>query len=204
VGVKDCCDVRPVETRQRRVLVAVLAANAIMFAVEIVAALVARSTSLLADSADMLGDVIVYAFSLYVVGRGVVWQTRAALLKGGVMALFGAGVLIEVLTKLVSGVTPDGGIMSAVGLLALAVNASVLAALWRHRADDLNMRSVWLCSRNDVIANCAVLLAALGVALTSSAWPDIVVGVGIAGLFIGSAVDVVRSAMSPLAGSRSS
>jgi len=93
--------------------------------------------------------------------------------------------------------------MSAVGLLALGVNASVLAALWRHRADDLNMRSVWLCSRNDVIANCAVLLAALGVTLTSSAWPDILVGVGIAGLFIGSAVDVVRSAMSPLAGSRS-
>jgi Co/Zn/Cd efflux system component len=203
VGVKDCCDVRPVESRQRRVLVAVLAANAIMFAVEIVAALVARSTSLLADSADMLGDVIVYAFSLYVIGRGVVWQTRAALLKGAVMALFGAGVLIEVLTKLVPGVTPDGGIMSAVGLLALTVNASVLAALWRHRADDLNMRSVWLCSRNDVIANCAVLLAALGVTLTSSAWPDILVGVGIAGLFIGSAVDVVRSAMSPLAGSRS-
>jgi Co/Zn/Cd efflux system component len=203
VGVKDCCDVRPVESRQRRVLIAVLAANAIMFAVEIVAALVARSTSLLADSADMLGDVIVYAFSLYVIGRGVVWQTRAALLKGAVMALFGAGVLIEVLTKLVSGVTPDGGIMSAVGLLALTVNASVLAALWRHRADDLNMRSVWLCSRNDVIANCAVLLAALGVTLTSSAWPDILVGVGIAGLFIGSAVDVVRSAMSPLAGSRS-
>lgn len=201
--MKDCCDVRPVESRQRRVLVAVLAANAIMFAVEIVAALVARSTSLLADSADMLGDVIVYAFSLYVIGRGVVWQTRAALLKGAVMALFGAGVLIEVLTKLVSGVTPDGGIMSAVGLLALTVNASVLAALWRHRADDLNMRSVWLCSRNDVIANCAVLLAALGVTLTSSAWPDILVGVGIAGLFIGSAVDVVRSAMSPLAGSRS-
>jgi Co/Zn/Cd efflux system component len=203
VGVKDCCDVRPVESRQRRVLVAVLAANAIMFAVEIVAALVARSTSLLADSADMLGDVIVYAFSLYVIGRGVVWQTRAALLKGAVMALFGAGVLIEVLTKLVPGVTPDGGIMSAVGLLALTVNASVLAALWRHRADDLNMRSVWLCSRNDVIANGAVLLAALGVTLTSSAWPDILVGVGIAGLFIGSAVDVVRSAMSPLAGSRS-
>ena len=202
--MKECCEVRPVEARQRRILIGVLAANAVMFAVEIVAALVAHSTSLLADSADMLGDVIVYAFSLYVIGRGVVWQTRAALLKGGIMAVFGAGVLVEAVAKLVSGVTPDGGIMSAIGLLALAVNASVLAALWRHRADDLNMRSVWLCSRNDVIANCAVLLAALGVTVTSSAWPDIVVGVGIAGLFIGSAVDVVRSAMSPLAGPRSS
>jgi len=202
--MKDCCEVRPVESRQRRTLIGVLAANAVMFAVEIVAALVAHSTSLLADSADMLGDVIVYAFSLYVIGRGVVWQTRAALLKGGIMAVFGAGVLVEAVAKLVSGVTPDGGIMSAIGLLALAVNAAVLAALWRHRADDLNMRSVWLCSRNDVIANGAVLLAALGVTLTSSAWPDIVVGLGIAGLFIGSAVDVVRSAMSPLAGSRSS
>jgi len=202
--MKDCCEVRPVESRQRRTLIGVLAANAVMFAVEIVAALVAHSTSLLADSADMLGDVIAYAFSLYVIGRGVVWQTRAALLKGGIMALFGAAVLVEAVAKLVSGVTPDGGIMSAIGLLALAVNAAVLTALWRHRADDLNMRSVWLCSRNDVIANGAVLLAALGVTLTSSAWPDIVVGLGIAGLFIGSAVDVVRSAMSPLAGSRSS
>jgi Co/Zn/Cd efflux system component len=202
--MKDCCEVHPVESRQRRILIGVLAANAVMFAVEIVAALVAHSTSLLADSADMLGDVIVYAFSLYVIGRGVVWQTRAALLKGGIMAVFGAGVLVEAAAKLVSGVTPDGGIMSAIGLLALAVNASVLAALWRHRADDLNMRSVWLCSRNDVIANGAVLLAALGVTFTGSAWPDIVVGLGIAGLFIGSAVDVVRSAMSPLAGSRSS
>jgi Co/Zn/Cd efflux system component len=201
--VKDCCDVRPVESRQRRILIAVLAANAIMFAIEVVAAVVAHSTALLADSADMLGDVIVYAFSLYVIGRGAVWQARAALLKGGVMALFGAGVLLEVVSKLVSDVKPDGGIMSAVGLLALTVNAAVLAALWRHRADDLNMRSVWLCSRNDVVANGAVLLAALGVMRTSSVWPDILVGFAIAGLFIGSAVDVVRAALSRVAVSRS-
>ena len=202
--MKECCGVRPVEGRQRRVLGAVLAVNAAMFVIELAGALVARSTSLLADSADMLGDVVVYAFSLYVIGRGSVWETRAALLKGGIMALFGAGVLLEVFAKLLHDVTPRGGVMSVVGLLALLANASVLAALWRHRADNLNMRSVWLCSRNDVIANVGVLLAAVGVMVTGAAWPDIVVGLGIAALFIGSAVDVLRAAAWPPAASQSS
>ena len=201
--MKECCDVRPVEHRQRRILSAVLAVNAAMFVIELAGALVARSTSLLADSADMLGDVIVYAFSLYVIGRGFVWETRAALLKGGVMALFGAGVLVEVFAKVLHGVTPHGGVMSVVALLALLANASVLAALWRHRADNLNMRSVWLCSRNDVIANAGVLLAAFGVTRTGAAWPDVVVGLAIAALFIGSAVDVLRAATWPAAASRS-
>ena len=197
--MRECCDVRPVHDRQRRVLTVVLAINAAMFVVELGSALVAHSTSLLADSADMLGDVIVYAFSLYVLGRGPAWQARAALLKGGIMALFGAAVLVEVTVKVLQGVTPRAEIMSLVGALALAANASVLVLLWRHRADDLNMRSVWLCSRNDVAANAGVLLAALGVTLTGAAWPDIAVGLGIAALFGASAVDVVRAALRPAA-----
>jgi Co/Zn/Cd efflux system component len=197
--MRECCDVRPVHDRQRRVLTVVLAINAAMFVVELGSALVAHSTSLLADSADMLGDVIVYAFSLYVLGRGPAWQARAALLKGGIMALFGVAVLVEVTVKVLHGVTPRAEIMSLVGALALAANASVLVLLWRHRADDLNMRSVWLCSRNDVAANAGVLLAALGVALTGAAWPDITVGLGIAALFGASAVDVVRAALRPAA-----
>ena len=176
---------------------AVLAINAAMFLVELVAGVLARSTALLADSADMLGDTIVYAFSLYVVGRGPAWQARAALLKGGVMAVFGAGILIEVGTKLVRGLTPSAEVMSGIALLALVANGTVLIALSRHRADDLNMRSVWLCSRNDVMANAGVVLAAIGVAITRSAWPDIAVGLGIATLFMASALGVIRAALRP-------
>jgi len=201
--VKDCCDIHPVHDDQRRVLRVVLAINVAMFFVELAAGLLAHSTALLADSADMLGDAIVYGFSLYVIGRGPAWQARAALLKGGIMAAFGVGILVEVGTKLARGVTPSADLMSGVGLLALAANASVLLFLWRHRADDINMRSVWLCSRNDVVANAGVILAALGVALTGSAWPDIAVGLAIAALFVISAVDVIRAALRPVASSRS-
>jgi Co/Zn/Cd efflux system component len=200
--MRDCCEARPVHDRQRLVLRVVLAVNLAMFVVELLAGLLARSTALVADSADMLGDAVVYAFSLYVIGRGPRWQARAALFKGSLMAAFGLAVLVEVATKLIGGVTPDAGIMSGIGLLALAANAAVLAALWRHRGDDLNMRSVWLCSRNDVVANGGVLVAALGVAVTDSAWPDIVIGLGLAGLFGASAASVIRAAVRPVAASR--
>jgi Co/Zn/Cd efflux system component len=137
-------------------------------------------------------DAIVYGFSLYVVGKGVVWQARGALLKGSVMAVFGAGILIEATLKVFRGVTPSADMMSSVGVLALAANLSVLVFLWKHRADDINMRSAWLCSRNDVVANGAVIAAAGGVALTGSAWPDIAVGLLIAAMFGASAVHVIR------------
>jgi Co/Zn/Cd efflux system component len=195
VAMEACCEIRPVHTRQRRVLQVVLWINVAMFVAELVAALVAHSTALLADSVDMLGDAIVYGFSLYVIGRAPVWQTRAALLKGAIMAGFGVAVLAEVAAKLARGLTPDPELMGVVALVALLANASVLACLWRHRADDINMRSAWLCSRNDVIANAGVLLAALGVGLTASAWPDIVVGLAIAALFVLSAVAVIRQAV---------
>ncbi len=190
----ECCAIRPVHAQQRRVLHIVLWINLAMFLVELVAGLIAHSTALLADSVDMLGDAIVYGFSLYVIARAPIWQTRAALLKGIIMAGFGVGVVAEVVSKLVRGLRPEADIMWAVALVALVANASVLAFLWRHRADDINMRSVWLCSRNDVIANGAVLLAALGVGLTRSAWPDILVGLAIAALFGMSAVGVIREA----------
>jgi len=190
----ECCAVHPVQARQRRILHVVLWVNVAMFLVECAAGVIARSTALLADSVDMLGDAIVYGFSLYVIGRAPVWQSRAALLKGGIMAAFGVGVLIEVGTKLARGVTPEASIMWAIALLALAANASVLVLLGRHRDDDINMRSAWLCSRNDVIANGGVLAAAAGVSLTGSAWPDIVVGLAIAALFASSAVSIIRQA----------
>ena len=193
--VSDCCEPRPVHLRQRRVLHIVLAINLVMFLAEAGAGLMAHSTALLADSVDMLGDAIVYGFSLYVIARGPVWQVRAALLKGLIMAAFAIGIVVEVVTKLARGLNPDGDIMWGMGLVALAANGSVLWLLWRHRADDINMRSVWVCSRNDVAANAGVLLAALGVSLTGSAWPDIAIGLVIAGLFGASAVNVIRAAL---------
>ena len=150
----------------------------------------------------MLGDAIVYGFSLYVVGRGDRWQARGALLKGVVMALFGAGVLAEVAAKLVLDVVPAPGLMGAAGVLALGANAVCLILLRRHRADDINMRSAWLCSRNDVAANGAVLLAALGVLVTGAAWPDIAIGLAIALLFGSSAFDVIRQARRQLVAPR--
>lgn len=194
-GMDECCEVRPVHAERRRVLCLVLWINLAMFLIELGAGLLAHSTALLSDSVDMLGDAIVYGFSLYVIARGPQWQARAALLKGAIMGAFGVGIVVEVVHKLVRGLTPDANVMWGVGLIALAANSSVLLFLWRHRADDLNMRSVWICSRNDVVANVGVLLAAFGVALTGSAWPDVVIGLVIAGLFAASAVTVVRAAL---------
>jgi cation diffusion facilitator family transporter len=173
----------------------VLSINLAMFATEFGAGLIAHSTALLADSVDMLGDAIVYGFSLYVIGRGAQWQARGALLKGCIMAAFAGGIAVEVTVKLVRGVTPDEQVMSAVAVVALLANASALAFLWRHRADDLNMRSAWLCSRNDVISNAGVLVAASLVWWSGSAWPDVVAGLAIAALFGASAVGIIRQAV---------
>jgi cation diffusion facilitator family transporter len=193
--MKECCEIRAdVPLAQRRVLRIVLWINALMFVAELGAGLLASSTSLIADSVDMLGDALVYGFSLYVVGRGGAWQARAALMKGGIMAVFGLAVVVEAGSKIIRGVVPEPDVMAGAGLVALAANGAVLLLLWRHRSDDLNMRSVWLCSRNDVAANVGVLVAAGGVALTGSAWPDITVGLLIAVLFVTSAIAVIREA----------
>lgn len=193
--MKDCCEITAGYTaRQRRVLHVVLWINVAMFLVESTAGLLAHSTALLADSVDMLGDAIVYGFSLYVVGRGAVWQARGALLKGSIMAIFGAGVLAEVLVKMTGGIVPAAETMGTVGAVALAANAVCLGLLWPRRTDDVNMRSAWMCSLNDVAGNIGVLLAGAGVALTGTAWPDIVVGLLIAALFVTSAVAVLRNA----------
>lgn len=173
----------------------VLWINVAMFLGEFVAGIVGHSTALLADSVDMLGDAIVYGFSLYVIGRRPIWQARGALLKGSIMAAFAAGIFVEAALKVVRGVSPSAELMSVAGLVALAANASVLAFLWRHRTDDLNMRSAWLCSRNDVIANGAILFAAGGVAITATLWPDIAVGFAIAALFGMSASRIIREAL---------
>lgn len=198
--MRDCCEIRQdVPERQRRVLQVVLAVNAAMFVVELGAGIRGHSTSLVADSVDMLGDAIVYGASLSVLARGARWQARVALGKGLLMAAFGAGVLVEVATKLQRGLLPAAEVMGWVGLLALGANAACLALLWRHRGDDLNMRSAYICSLNDVAGNAGVLLASAGVALLQSAWPDIAVGLVIAGMFGASAIGVIGKARQQLA-----
>ena len=193
--MRECCEVRAdIPERQRRVLRVVLAINLVMFVIEFVSGVLAHSTALLADSVDMLGDAIVYGFSLYVVSRGAVWQARAALLKGLIMAGFGVGVLAEVSAKLVRGTVPAAEVMGGIGLLALLANATCLLLLWRRRTDDINMRSAWTCSLNDVAGNAGVLLASAGVMTVRSAWPDIAVGLLIAVMFTVSAVSVLGRA----------
>jgi len=189
--------------RQGRVLRILLAVNAVMFVGEFGAGLAIGSTALLADALDMLGDAFVYAFSLTVLTWGAAWRARAALFKGLVMAAFGLGVLVEAGLSVKTGVAPLAPAMAAVGALALAANAFCFALLWRHRGDDLNLRSTWLCSRNDLAANAAVLGAAALVAASGSLWPDVLVGVGIAALFLHSAGSVLRESIAELAGGRS-
>ena len=203
----DCCEAKAgeldaIRSRHGRVLGAVLAINAFMFIVEFGAGLASGSSALLADSLDMLGDPFVYAFSLFVIHRSLAWHARAALLKGAIMALFGIAVLFEVALKLRTPIPPIVPTMAAIGMLALAANAICFSLLWRHRADGINLRSTWLCSRNDLIANTAVLAAAGGVAWSGSAWPDILVGLGIAALFLRTAAVVLRESFAELSRAR--
>jgi len=197
----ECCEVREIPREQRRTLQIVLLINAVMFLTESVAGVLAHSTALFADSLDMVGDAVVYGFSLYVIGRGIAWQARAALLKGLIMAAFGIGLLVQVAFKITRGVTPTVEVMGVVGTLAFAANLWCLALLWRRRGDDINMRSAWICSRNDVIGNVAVLVAAGAVAVTGSPWPDIVIGLLVASVFGRSAVQVMRDASRAVAAS---
>jgi cation diffusion facilitator family transporter len=188
------CEVTALRARHSRVLWIVLAINAVMFLVEGLAGLFAHSTSLLADALDMLGDTLVYGFSLFVVGRSLRWQAAAAVVKAAFMLVFGLGVLAEAGYKVLNPVIPGVATMGTIGGLALAANAICFTLLYRHRADNLNLRSTWLCSRNDVIANVAVLVAAGATYLLASRWPDIIVGCIIAALFLRSAFSVLRDA----------
>jgi len=188
------CEVTALRESHGRVLWIVLAINTLMFMVEAVAGILAHSTSLLADALDMLGDALVYGFSLFVIARSLRWQAGAAMAKGAFMLAFGLGVLAEAGYKIFHPIIPGVGTMGTIGALALAANAICFALLYRHRADNLNMSSTWLCSRNDVIANVGVLIAAGATYLLASRWPDIIVGCIIAALFLRSAFSVLRDA----------
>jgi Co/Zn/Cd efflux system component len=184
--------------RYRRVLWVALALNAAMFAVEIGAGFRAGSVSLLADAIDFFGDAANYGVTLAVLSMGLAWRARAAVLKGFSMLAFGVFVAGKTLWSATQGVPPEAITMGVVGTLALAVNVLAAVLLYAFREGDANMRSVWLCSRNDAIGNVAVMAAALGVFGTGSAWPDLAVAAVMAALAIAGGWSVLRHARGEL------
>src|SRR5712671_2580335 len=182
----------------RRVLWIVLAINAVMFGVEIGAGLTAGSAALQADALDFLGDAANYAISLFVVGMALRYRAMAALAKGTTMGLFGLWVIGTALWHAAHVTLPSAFTMGAVGFAALAANAAAFGLLWAYRGGDANMRSAWICTRNDVLGNLAVLLAALGVFGSGTGWPDIAVAAIMAILGLQGAATVVRQAAGEL------
>ena len=198
--MSDCCSdkacaIDALQDRQSGTLRIVLAINAVMFAVELASGLWARSTALLADSLDNLGDAATYGLSLYAVGRSSRAKAKVALFKAAL--ILGAGIFVvgQVAYAAMHPGLPVFEAMGVVGLLALAANGTCLALLWKHRHEDVNMSSVWECSRNDIISNCAVIVAAGVVWLTDSHWPDLVVGLLLAVVFLRSAARVTSAAL---------
>ena len=195
-----CCNVPPPPRNlsYRRVLWIALAANAIMFCIELAASVLSGSSALAADAADFLGDSANYALSLGALALGGAWISRVALLKGGAMAVYGVAVLAYAGWRAWLGTPPEPLTMGLVGTLALGVNFGVAALLFRFREGDANMRSVWLCTRNDVIANIAVLAAAAGVFGTGTVWPDVGVAALLALLGLSSGRTVIAQARAEL------
>ena len=201
----DCCSAKGVElerlarqAEQRRVLIVVLIINAAMFFAEFGAGLVAGSAALMADATDMLGDALVYGVSLYAIARSDRWKAGVAAFKGAFILILGLGILVNVAIKIQSGVPPSSSLMLVFGGLALVANLVCLGLLWRFRAQDVNMASTWECSRNDVISNVGVLAAAAMVAVTSSPWPDILIGLAMAAVVLRSAVRVLGDSVPQL------
>lgn len=192
------CATAAQQTKQRATLRIVLVINAVMFVVIAAAALVGRSTALLADSLDNLGDALTYGLSLYAVSRGASTKARVALFKGGLILIAALAVLAQIVHRLLVPGMPVFEIMGAFSLLGLLANGLCFWLLTRHRHEDINMSSVWECSRNDIAANISVFIAAGGVALTSSAWPDLLVATALVILLLRSAMRVITSARAEL------
>lgn len=188
------------DPRWRRALWIALVVNATMFLVELWSGLKADSVSLLADAVDFAGDAANYALSLAVLGMALSWRSRAALIKGVCMFGYGVFVLLKAGWTWHVGAVPEALTMGVVGFIALLANTGVAVLLYSFRSGDANMRSVWLCSRNDALSNLAVVLAALGVFGTGSAWPDLVVAAVMATLALSAGWQVVRQARAELAG----
>jgi Co/Zn/Cd efflux system component len=202
--MSDCCSGgcasarQAVDPRYRRILWIALVVNALMFGVELAGGLTSNATELLADAVDFLGDAGNYALSLLVLGSAAVWRSRTALFKGMTMAAYGVFVLGKAAWHIVSGPVPEPVLMGSIGLAALVANGTVALLLYAYRDGDANMRSVWLCTRNDAIGNVAVMLAALGVFGTQSGWPDIGVALVMGCLALSAARQVIKQARSEI------
>lgn len=189
------CSLDRLRDRQRGTLQAVLGINAVMFFVIAAAALYGESSALFADSLDNLGDALTYGLSLYAVSRGAAFKAKVALFKGGLILLAAFAVIAQIAYKFFVPSVPVFEVMGVFSLLGLAANSICLYLLWRHRHEDVNMSSVWECSRNDIASNLSVFVAAGAVWFTQSGWPDIVVAMGLVWLLIRSAIRVIASAM---------
>lgn len=195
----SCCDEKSCELEklpksQSKVLWIVLSINLLMFLVELGAGFFSSSLSLAGDSLDMLGDAVAYGSSLYVLNLGVRAKAKSAMVKGSLILVSAVAVLIMAVYRTFFQTVPEAPIMGVVGVSALVANLVCLALLTKHKNDDVNMSSVWLCSRNDIIANVSVLLAAGAVFYTNTPWPDLIVGIGLTGLFTRSAWKVFADA----------
>jgi Co/Zn/Cd efflux system component len=197
-GCGDGAKFDGLSTAYMRVLWAVIAINATMFLVEMGAGLLSGSQALKADALDFLGDTATYGISLLVIGMPLVWRSRAALLKGLSLGAMGLWVLGSTAHQVLVLGVPRAEVMGVIGFLALAANLTSVLLLLRYRDGDANVRSVWLCSRNDAIGNLAVVLAAGGVWATTTAWPDLIVAGIMASLFLYSAIGIVRQALGEL------
>lgn len=197
--MSGCCEddscVAGLQERQRGTLRIVLAINAVMFFVIVAAALYGKSTALLSDSLDNLGDALTYGLSIYAVSRGDLVKARVALLKGGLIFLAACAVAAQIVSRLLVPTVPSFEVMGVFSLLGLVANSLCLFLLWRHRHEDVNMSSVWECSRNDIASNLSVFLAAGAVWLTGSGWPDVLVATGLLLLLMRSAIRVITSAV---------
>jgi Co/Zn/Cd efflux system component len=182
----------------RRILWIALVVNFAMFGIEISAGLQSGSVSLLADAIDFLGDGLNYALALAVFGAAAIWGSRVALFKSVCMIGFGIFLLARVAWSYFAGIVPEPVTMGLIGMLALLANLFVAALLYRYREGNANMRAVWLCTRNDAVGNIAVMLAAIGVLGTHTAWPDWIVGLLMAGLALYSGSLVLRQARAEL------
>lgn len=196
----DCCENKAcaldaLRVRQSSTLKIVLVINAVMFVVELVAGIMAGSTALLSDSLDNLGDALTYGLSLYAITSARRSKAKIALFKGILILVAGIFVLSQVAYRIVVPSVPTYETMGLVSILALLANGTCLALLWKHREEDINMSSVWECSRNDVASNISVFVAAGGVWLTHSGWPDILIGLTLALLFLKSSAKVIRGAI---------
>ena len=197
--MSDCCNdncaIDALRVRQRGTLRIVLGVNAVMFLAIAAAALYGKSAALLADSLDNLGDALTYGLSLYAVSKGPTIKAKVALFKGGLILLAACAVIAQIVYRVFVPSVPIFEVMGAFSLLGLAANSLCLFLLWRHRHEDINMSSVWECSRNDIASNLSVFVAAGAVWLTGTGWPDIVVALCLVWLLLRSAIRVIKSAL---------